>query len=659
MAEFRQFIFPSFLFRLAVLAVDTAAAAFAFYFAVWFAFGLRLQWVTIADTSFYVWATLTFSIIASMVFVINGQHRGIWRYTSLKDLMVILRSSSASVLMFLPFVFLMTRATELPRSSIVLSWVFLTALLVGPRLIARLVLEGSGPKLDLGIDQAARIPALVIGVGTRAESFLREMLRDPNAVYSIAGLIAPNANWTRRELHGIPVFGTFEDLDRVLNALGEQGIHIQRLVLADETLGQDVIEKILEVTAEHGLTLGRLPQVNELIAGADSQHDANVRPVALEDLLQRPQKVLDRSLMQSFIAGRRVMVTGAGGSIGSELVRQVASFQPSKILLLDNSEFNLYAIDHEMGQSFPDAPRRTILCDVRDTAALNRWFDLEKPQVVFHAAALKHVPMIEMHPLEGILTNVSGTRIVADASLRSGAVAMVMVSTDKAVNPRNAMGATKRLAEAYCQALDLQGAKSAQSATRFVTVRFGNVLGSTGSVVPLFQKQLLAGGPLTVTHRDITRYFMTIREAVSLILQASGMGLAQRDDRGKIFVLDMGEPIKIADLARQMIRLAGKRPDIDVKITFIGLRPGEKLFEELLHKREELVESSQKGLLLATPRTADLQILKRDIDILTGHALRGDGQAGLALLKHCVPEFQQDDPNLSDIIREDAPRSAS
>jgi O-antigen biosynthesis protein WbqV len=324
------------------------------------------------------------------------------------------------------------------------------------------------------------------------------------------------------------------------------------------------------------------------------------------------------------------------------LVRQIAGFEPSELTFLESSEFNLYSIDQEISVSHPGLLRRTALCDVRNLAALDRWFDAAKPEIVFHAAAVKHVPMIEAHPLEGVAVNIVGTRNVAEASLKHGVSAMVMISTDKAVNPRNVMGASKRLAESFCQALDVYSAKLPGDTTRFFTVRFGNVLGSTGSVVPLFQKQLAAGGPLTVTHPDITRYFMTIPEAVQLILQAAAMGVRDAGDRGKIFVLDMGEPIKIVDLARQMIRLSGRRPDIDVKIAFVGLRPGEKLFEELLHDREELLPSPQKGVLLAMPRAAELQLLRRDIEALAQFAATGDREAALATLCRCVPEYVPD-----------------
>jgi O-antigen biosynthesis protein WbqV len=312
------------------------------------------------------------------------------------------------------------------------------------------------------------------------------------------------------------------------------------------------------------------------------------------------------------------------------------------LVLLDNGEFALWQIDLELGESHPAVPRRAVLADIRDEARMRAVGEDVRPDLVFHAAALKHVPMVEANPLEGLLTNACGTRIVAEAARAAGARAMVVISTDKAVNPTSVMGASKRLAEMYCQGLDM-AARRAGSGMRCVTVRFGNVLGSTGSVVPLFQRQLARGGPLTVTHPDMQRYFMTVREAVGLVLQASVVGVAEavpaavRD--GGIFVLDMGPPVKIVDLARQMIRLAGLRPDIDVPVRFTGLRPGEKLFEELFHGREPAVPTGTPGLLMATPRTADPAIVGRAIDEVASACRGGQARLAFAVLGRMVPEF--------------------
>jgi O-antigen biosynthesis protein WbqV len=377
--------------------------------------------------------------------------------------------------------------------------------------------------------------------------------------------------------------------------------------------------------------------------------------LAPEDLLGRPRTVLDRDAMRRLIQGRRVLITGAGGSIGSELARQVAGFAPAHLTLLDVSEFLLYLVDQEMALRAPDLTRRAVLADVRDAGRLARVMAEERPELVFHAAALKHVPMTEAEPTEAVLTNVIGTRNLAEAARAAGVRAMVLISTDKAVNPASVLGASKRLAEAYCQALDLAGARETGSrgadGTRFVVVRFGNVLASTGSVVPLFQAQLAAGGPLTVTDPEVTRYFMTIAEAVELVLEASALGagtagagaLGAGDHaagRGKVFVLDMGRPVKILDLARQIIRLSGRRPDHDVKIVFTGLRPGEKLHEELSHQGEDLKPTAMPGVLVAGPRSADWPILDSALVELEQTARAGRRDDTIALLARLVPEYR-------------------
>jgi O-antigen biosynthesis protein WbqV len=361
------------------------------------------------------------------------------------------------------------------------------------------------------------------------------------------------------------------------------------------------------------------------------------QPIAVYDLLGRRQGVLYGASMRSLISGRTVLVTGAGGTIGSELSRQIAAFGPKRLVLFDASEFNLYQIDQELLAAHPGLDLPTELGDVRDRARLDAVFARHAPALVFHAAALKHVPMVEHNPLEGVLTNTIGSRNVADACRDASVRMMVQISTDKAVNPSSVMGATKRLAEAYAQALDL--AAGGERGTRYVTVRFGNVLGSTGSVVPLFQKQIAAGGPLTVTHPDVTRYFMSVREAVELVLQASALGEADGNACGRIFELEMGEPIRILDLARQMIRLAGKRPDEDIAIAFTGLRPGEKLQEELLHAGEDLVPTSNPNLRLANPRTVDLPLLQRALDELEEACRTSKQELALAMVRRLVPEF--------------------
>lgn len=357
-------------------------------------------------------------------------------------------------------------------------------------------------------------------------------------------------------------------------------------------------------------------------------------------LLQRPPRSIDLRAAASLIAGKRVLITGAGGTIGSELVRQVAGFVPEMMILVDNSEFNLYQIDMEMREQGIEVPVMSQLVDVCRRDHLNRIFEKIQPDIVLHAAAFKHVPIVEENRCPAAMTNVLGAKNVFDAAVEAKTEAVVFISTDKAVNPTSFMGATKRIAELYAQALDV-----AQTDTRFVTVRFGNVLGSTGSVAPLFERQIAKGGPITVTHPDISRYFMTTREAVQLVLQAAGLDHGERGvvtHDGRIFVLDMGEPIKIVELARRMIESHGLKPDVDIQIKFTGLRSGEKLFEEIFLDTERLVRTGTDGVLLASPTMIDLPLLNPRVADVIRHAQSCDEDALAEAVSHLVPEFHPD-----------------
>ncbi len=374
-----------------------------------------------------------------------------------------------------------------------------------------------------------------------------------------------------------------------------------------------------------GVPFKTLPNLEELINGEVSV--SGLRAVAIEDILGRDPVSLDWDAIRAGLAGRRVLVTGAGGSIGSELCRQLARLQPSQLILAENSEFNLYRIDSELSRVLPDCKVSACLADVADKARMEQLFVDYKPDVVFHAAAYKHVPLLEHQVREAVRNNVRGTRTVADLAAAHGCFEFVLISTDKAVNPTSVMGTTKRLAEIYCQNLDQH------STTRFITVRFGNVLDSAGSVVPLFREQISSGGPVTVTHEEMERYFMTIPEACQLIMQASVIGQG-----GEIFVLNMGEPVKIRDLAEQMIRLSGKVPEQDIEIKFIGLRPGEKLYEELFHCDEALKATSHKEILLAQHRTVDWQVLQDGVATMDSACDTLDEGVLLEQLQRFVPE---------------------
>ena len=378
--------------------------------------------------------------------------------------------------------------------------------------------------------------------------------------------------------------------------------------------------------------------------GAGGERDIGVRAIRLEDLLGRPQAAPDRAAMRTLVEGRRVCITGAGGTIGAELARQIADDGPAHLTLIDNAEYNLYRIDLELEEAHPILSRSAVLGDVRDTGSVAATFSSERPELLFHAAALKHVHLVETNPNEGVLTNAVGTRNVADACVVFGVRLMVLVSTDKSVEPTSVMGATKRIAENYCQALS--GAPAA-GGLRLVTVRFGNVIGSSGSVVPRFQHQIAAGGPVTVTDPDAARYFMTAREAVQLLLQASALGA--KEESGGVYALDLGKPIKIVDLARQMIRLAGLTPDEDIEIVFTGLRPGEKRNESLFHPGEPMLVTETPGIFEARLRSADVALIRRRLDQLASAARDRRTADALALMAALVPEYQPSESVLSDV----------
>ncbi|ACI98878.1 polysaccharide biosynthesis protein [Rhodospirillum centenum] len=587
---------------------------------------------------------LIFTFIAAVSYRVFGMNSGVWRYASLRDLLAIMRAVTATILIFLMLLFLVTRLELLPRSMPVINWFVLVVMLGGPRLVYRILKDRRIASI-LEMNARDRIPVLLVGAGDEAELFIRAMQNDREAAYRVVGILDDKGGRIGREIHGVKVLGRLGDLPQVIADLTEGGDRPRRLILTrpqQRLTGVDLGE-IVERCEALNLMLARLPDLTEF-KDAKSDPGLTVRPIQIEDLLGRPQVALDKGAMGDLITGRVVLVTGAGGTIGSELTRQIAGLRPKRLVMVDHGEFNLYSIDLEMRESFPDLCVRAVLADVRDRARITQIFREEAPELVFHAAALKHVPMVELNPVEGVLTNVMGTRNVADAATAFGCLAMVLISTDKAVSPTNVMGATKRVAESYCQALDLQGnggqGNGGRShSTRFMTVRFGNVLGSTGSVVPLFTRQLRAGGPLTVTHPDVCRFFMTVREAVELVLQASAFGIRHRESRGRIFVLDMGQPVRIVDLARQMIRLAGLRPDKDIRIVFTGLRPGEKLYEEMFDAAEPPVRTDAEGVLVASPRAVDFGILNRSLDELDAAAHGCDVPRLLALLQHIVPGF--------------------
>lgn len=575
------------------------------------------------------------TLVASSVVIYwrIGLYKGVWRYASVQDLMAIAKAVSLAMLVFVLVMFVWTRLETLPRSLPFINWFVLMAMLGGPRLAYRIFRDRSIDFHDAPGGKR-RIPVLLAGAGDGAELFIRSLKRSGKSEYRIIGIVSETPRRVGQQIHGIPVLDTLDHLPQAIARLSGKQDKPQRLILTKDTFDGALVRRLFDQAGELGISLAHMPDVTELTSGDPDK--IKVRSIDVEDLLGRPQTTLDKSVMKEMVSGKRVLVTGAGGSIGSELVRQIATFMPSTIGLLDNSEFALYTIDQEVANTSPELSRLPIIADVRNGARIDQIFTNFSPELVFHAAALKHVPLVEENCCEGVLTNILGTRVIADACVHHKVLTMVQISTDKAINPTNVMGASKRIAEMYCQALDIR--RDEHKTTNFITVRFGNVLGSTGSVVPLFQRQLENGGPLTVTHPDMTRYFMTIREAVGLVLLAAAKAKPEGNQDGKIFVLDMGEPVRIMDLAEQMIRLAGFVPGEGVEIKITGCRPGEKLFEEIFYDGEALVESGIEGIFLAEPRVLPARELAGTIDKLEQSCIVGNEAQVRELIGELVPE---------------------
>ena len=622
-----------------VAAHDVAMAGASFALALLLRYGLGSFWEL--SSSFIIEGMLLFSAVAALVFWRMRIYRGVWRYTALRDVVLVVQTVSLAVLIFVPILFALTRLEGYPRSAFLINWFILIALLVGPRVVYRAVLDGGlAGVLRRGGGAARRIPVLLLGAGDNAELFISATTRGSSSNYRVVGIVDDDASKARRHIHGIRILGTTAELPEIVRGLRARGAGPHRAVLTAPDPDPDHLGALLASCEAIGLPLSRLPELTDFRPGG--ARDIDVRPIRLEDLLGRPQAAPNRAAMRALVYGRRVCITGAGGTIGAELARQIANDGPAHLTLIDNAEYNLYQIDLELEGAHPGLSRSTVLGDVRDPGRLASTFARERPELVFHAAALKHVHMVEANPNEGVLTNAVGTRNVADACIAAGTRTMVLVSTDKAVNPTSVMGATKRIAESYCQAL---ADSPAAGGLRLVTVRFGNVIGSSGSVVPLFQRQIADGGPVTVTDPDVARYFMTTREAVQLLLQASALGAGE--EGGGIYVLDMGKPIKIVDLARQMIRLAGLTPDKDIEIVFTGLRPGEKKDESLFHPAEPMVATETPGILRAQSRTADVALMRRRLDQLAVAAHDRRTRDALALVAAMVPEYRPSDATLS------------
>ena len=571
---------------LAVILHDLTAAVLAWMAAYW----LRLNLYLPPDYLHAAFATLVWVVpLQALVFWGFGLYRGIWRFASLPDLKRIILAVGLSALLIPLGIFLLRVEVIVPRSVLLLDPMLLILIMGGSRLAYRAWKEH---RLS-GVLHLNSKPVLIAGAGSAADFLLRELKRNPSG-FRVVGLLDDSRSKQGRLIQGVPVLGALATA-----AIYAQKMQVQDVILALPSAAHEVRKHITQICTEAGLNVLTVPSLEDLVAGRVSV--STLRRIELEDLLGRDAITLDDTGLHQLLTGQTVLVTGAGGSIGSELCRQIARFEPRKLVLFDLSEYALYAIEQEFSQHFPALQIVPLIGDVKNASRVDQVMAEHRPAVVFHAAAYKHVPLMEDHNAwEALRNNVLGTQVVAAAAQAYGVAKFVMISTDKAVNPTNVMGATKRLAEMACQAMQQHQSKQI-TGTRFVSVRFGNVLGSSGSVIPKFQKQIEAGGPITVTHPDITRFFMSIPEAAQLVLQAGLMS-----EGGEIYVLDMGEPVKIVELAKLMIRLSGSDEN-KIRIEYSGLRPGEKLYEELLADSESTLPTPHPKLYIARARTASAE----------------------------------------------------
>ncbi len=555
-------------------------------------------------------------------------YRGMWRYTSLPDLMNVLKAVTAASLLVVGYLVVVHRFAGYSRSVFLLDWVFTAALVAGLRIGIRMVYGLGMVHLPAMLRSAAPGPqrrVVLLGAGEAGEKMVREVKGSPRSGLSIAAIFDDDPATKGRLLHGVPVFSPIAALPAWV-ASGEAPVSEALIAIPD--LSGDALRRVVEICDSAGLPCRRIPSLSEIARGRVTVKD--LRDVDYRDLLGRQPAHLDVGSIAGYLKGRTVLVTGAGGSIGSELCRQILAFEPGKLLLLDSSESNLYAIQMELEHERGFSAYLPLLGSLADPAWTDWVLDAHRPDVIFHAAAYKHVPMLEENPWQAVTNNILATAHLVQAAVARKVGRLLVVSTDKAVRPTNVMGASKRLTERIMQAHCGQG-------TRLSAVRFGNVIGSAGSVVPLFRRQIERGGPVTVTHPEVTRYFMTIEEACQLILQAGSMG-----DAGQIFVLRMGQPVRIADMAADLIRLSGKEPGSDIEIKFIGLRPGEKLYEELITAGEDVVPTGHSQIMVLTGASCRWRELAPLLDQLAAAAQGRDGQALRQALVRAVPEYAPD-----------------
>ena len=579
-----------------------------------------------------IYGTALITALGAIVYRTTGLYKGIWRYASINDLINIIKATSMTIAAFLILMFAVTRLENFPRSVLFINWFVLIISLTGSRAIYRLYKDKKFFLKDISNDESS-IPVLLVGATDRAELFIREMNRNNNPTHKIVGILDINKNKIGRFIRGIEILGTISEISTIISNLEKNNKknRPQKIIIASNDIEGNIVRDLLTFTDKTGISLARLPKITDLESDINNEK-LKVKPVDVFDLLSRPQALLDRNAMKKFINNKKILVSGAGGTIGSELVEQIINYNPKEIILLDNSEFLLYKIEKKIEEKKKNIKINSVLADIKDKKRIDNIFNENRPEIIFHAAALKHVPIVEKNPLEGILTNILGSINIAESCKKYGAAEMVLISTDKAVNPFSVMGATKRISEKYCQSM------SGTSKTNFKIVRFGNVLGSTGSVVPLFQKQLEKGGPLTVTHPKMKRYFMTVREAVELVIQSATL---DNNKKGEIYVLEMGQPIAITEIAEQLIRLAGLRPNKDILITYTGLRPGEKIQEELHYKNERFTKTKNKSIFIVKPKIESFIKLSKSLNNLIDFAKNGKVEDCYKEMSNLVPEYKK------------------
>ncbi len=565
----------------------------------------------------YVWWGVLVGV-RGVAFAGFGLFSGMWRYTGARDLVALMKAATLSTVIFAVYLWI-GGERGFPRSIVIIDWLVTMILVGGLRFGIRTMWQLARSVAREQVVDRKRL--LIVGAGNAGEMLLREMQKIYGHRYAPVAIADDDTRKIGQTIHGVPVLGPLLAVPEIVKMK-----QIEEILLAIPTATGKDMRRIIELCKPAGVPIRTIPGIDQVVDGNVTVNQ--IRQVDIEDLLGREAVTLDQRSLQELLTGRVVMVTGSGGSIGSELCRQIAKFKPSQLLLVEQAENALFDIHRELLAKFPAVNLIPCIADICDSRRMEAVFERYKPSVVLHAAAHKHVPMMEANPGEAIKNNVGGTRKLADLSHAHDVDCFVMISTDKAVNPTSVMGASKRIAEIYVQAM------SQRSKTRFVAVRFGNVLGSAGSVLPIFREQIAKGGPVTVTHPEMRRYFMTIPEASQLVLQAGAMGRG-----GEIFVLDMGEPVKIVDLARDLITLSGLKPGIDIEIQFSGVRPGEKLFEEL----NAADENSDKTL---HPKIFIGRLAPRPYDVVTGElaqlAALTDGATAAQIIeriKVLVPEL--------------------